>query len=101
MLSTIEKAITARLVETALKQGFLVGAAADDSADIAPTDNVADILDAAFSYDCVDLILQSDSKTGFIALDYFNSGKDIIVDYSTNLEHLLKTVSFKNLTIDL
>ena len=101
MLSTIEKAITERLVKTALNNGFLVGAAADDNADIAPTDNLNDILNAAFSYDCLDLILQSDSKNGFIALNYFNDGLDIISDYSTSLESFMSTLSFKQLTIDL
>jgi hypothetical protein len=102
MLSTIEKAITKRLVEHSLNNGFLVGAAADDSADIDPTDNLEEILEAAFSYDCVDLILESkNGQTGFIALNYFNDRLDIISDYSTSLSHLMDTVSFKQLTIDL
>jgi hypothetical protein len=101
MLTTIEKAITQRLIEAALDQGFLVGAAADDSADIEPTDNLEAILDAAFSYDCVDLILQAGNKTGFIALNYFNDGLDIISDYSTSLESFISAVSYKQLTIDL
>jgi hypothetical protein len=101
MLTTIEKAITNRIVSTALQAGFLVGAEADDNADIAPTDNLEAILEAAFSYDCVDLILQSDSKKGFIALNYFNDGLDIISDYSTSLESFISAVSYKQLTIDL
>ena len=57
MLSTIEKAITKRVIETALKAGYLVGAEAGESADIKPTDNLEEILDSAFSYDVVSLIL--------------------------------------------
>jgi hypothetical protein len=101
MLSTIEKSITKRLVETALSMSFLVGVSADDTADIDPTDNLEAILEAAFSYDCLDLILQSDSKKGFIALNYFNDGLDIISDYSTSLEHFINAVSYKQLIIDL
>jgi hypothetical protein len=101
MLGTIEKAITERVITTALQAGYLVGACADDSADIEPTDNLADILESAFSYDCVDLLLWANNTEGFIALDFFNSGLDIITDYSTNLEPLIKCLNFKALTIDL
>jgi hypothetical protein len=101
MLSTIEKAITERIVKTALQAGYLVGAAADDSADVGPTDNLADILDGAFSYDCVDLILDGNGISGFIALNYFNDRLDIITDYSTNLEPLIESISYKSLVIDL
>ena len=101
MLSTIEKAITERIIKTALSASYLVGAAADDSADIEPTDNLGEILDSAFSYDCVDLILNGNGISGFIALNYFNDGLDIITDYSTNLEPLMKSISYKSLVIDL
>jgi hypothetical protein len=101
MLTTIEKAITKRIVETALDQGYLVGAAADDSADIEPTDNLADILNAAFSYDCVDLLIHSKDEDGFIALNFFNDGLDIVTDYSTNIESLIEKISYKQLAIDL
>jgi hypothetical protein len=101
MLSPIEKAITKRLVDHALDNGFLVGVSADDTADIEPTDNLEAILEAAFSYDCLDLLLHASGKTRFIALNYFNDGLDIISDYSVSLEYLMDTVSFKQLTIDL
>ena len=101
MLSTIEKAVTERIIKTALSASYLVGAAADDSADIEPTDNLGEILDSAFSYDCVDLILNGNGISGFIALNYFNDGLDIITDYSTNLEPLMKSISYKSLVIDL
>jgi hypothetical protein len=61
MLTTVEKAITERIVSTALNAGLRVGAYADDSADIEPTNKLADILEGAFSYDCVDLILESET----------------------------------------
>ncbi len=103
MLSTIEKAITERIVKTALQSGLLVGAYADDSADIEPSDDLAKILDSAFSYDCVDLILESkiNGNIGFIALNYFNDGTEIISDYSVSLEPFINNLSFKKLTIDL
>jgi hypothetical protein len=102
MLTTVEKAITERIVKTALNAGLRVGAYADDSADIEPTNNLSDILESAFAYDCVDLILQSDNEQiGFIALNYFNDGLDIISDYSTSLEKFVGGISFKQLTIDL
>jgi hypothetical protein len=102
MLSTIEKAITERIVKTALQAGYLVGAEADGRADIAPTDNLKDILESAFSYDCVDLILESkNGQIGFIALDYFNDKLDIITDYSVSLEKFVSEMNFKNLEIDL
>ena len=102
MLSTIEKAITERIVKTALAAGLLVGAYADDSADIEPTDNLAEILNSAFSYDCVDLILESkNGRIGFLALDYFNDGLEILTDYSVSLDKFVKNMDFKNLSIDL
>jgi hypothetical protein len=101
MLSTIEKSITERIIKTALSASFLVGAIADDSADVEPTDNLGEILNGAFSYDCVDLILKGNGIEGFISLNYFNDGLDIISDYSTNLEPLFKSLSFKSLVIDL
>lgn len=102
MLTTIERAITERIVSTALNAGLLVGAYADDLADIEPTDNLAEILESAFSYDCLDLILQSKNEhIGFIALNFFNDGLDIISDYSTSLEKFISGLNFKKLTIDL
>ena len=102
MLTTVEKAITERIVSTALNAGLLVGVCAGDSADIEPTSNLADVLDGAFSYDCLDLILQSkNEEIGFITLNYFNDGLDIISDYSTSLEKFVGGISFKQLTIDL
>ena len=102
MLGTVEKAITERIVKTALNAGLSVGAYADDSADIEPTTDLADILESAFAYDCVDLILQSDNEQiGFISLNYFNDGLDIISDYSVSLEAFFKALNFKQLTIDL
>jgi len=102
MLSTIEKSITKRIVKSALNAGLLVGAYADDIADIEPTDNLNDILESAFSYDCVDLILESkNGQIGFIALDYFNDKLDIITDYSVSLEKFVSKMNFKNLEIDL
>lgn len=101
-MGSIEKAITERIVKTALNAGLLVGAYADDSADIAPTDKLADILKSAFAYDCVDLVLQSkNEQIGFIAINYFNDGLDIISDYSTTLEKFVGGISFKQLVIDL
>jgi hypothetical protein len=102
MLTTIEKAITERVVTSALNAGLKVGAYANDSADIEPTSNLAEILDSAFSYDCVDLILESNNgEIGFISLNYFNDGLDIISDYSIVLEKFMGAISFKQLTIDL
>ena len=102
MLTTVEKAITERIVSTALNAGLRVGAYADDLADIEPTNKLADILEGAFSYDCVDLILESDNgRIGFIALNYFNDGLDIISDYSTTLEKFIGGISFKKLSIDI
>ena len=102
MLRATEKAITERLITSALNAGLLVGAYADDLADIEPTDNLKDILDSAFSYDCVDLILESpNGQMGFIALDYFNDGLEIITDYSTSLEKFVSKNNFKKIEIDL
>ena len=101
MLRATEKAITERIITTALQAGFLVGVRADDSADIDPTDNLAEILDSAFSYDCVDLILEGLDSYSFIYLNFFNDGLDIITDYSTSLEKFVSGLSFKKLEIDL
>jgi hypothetical protein len=104
MLTTVEKAITERIVQTALQAGYLVGASADDSADIDPCNDLGRILEACFSYDCVDLSLASNSDkipSGWIALNYFNDGLDIISDYSTSLEVFINCINYKQLTIDL
>jgi hypothetical protein len=101
MLSTIEKAITERIITTALNKGFLVGVCADGEADISPTDNLAEILNSAFSYDCVDLVLEGNETVSFIALNYFNDGIEIITDYSISLEKFISGISFKSLVIDL
>jgi hypothetical protein len=103
MLGTVEKAITERIVKTALNAGLSVGAYADDSADIEPTTDLNKILESAFAYDCVDLILESNNngEIGFISLNYFNDGLDIISDYSVSLEAFFKALNFKQLVIDL
>ena len=107
MLSTIEKSITKRIVETALQAGYLVGAEAGESADIKPTDNLEKILDSAFSYDVVALILQSpdydeeEDLREWIELDFFENQKDIITNYSVGLTSFMKDISFKSLVIDL
>ena len=107
MLSTIEKAITKRVIETALKAGYLVGAEAGESADIKPTDNLEEILDPAFSYDVVSLILQApdydeeEDLREWIELDFFESQKYIINNYSVGLTAFMKDMSFKGLVIDL
>ena len=107
MLSTIEKSITKRIVETALQAGYLVGAEAGESADIKPTDNLEEILDSAFSYDVVALILQSpnydeeEDLREWIELDFFENQKDIITNYSVGLTSFIKDISFKSLVIDL
>ena len=73
----------------------------DDSADVAPTDNKAEILEGAFSYDCVDLLLWANNREGCISLNFFNDGLDIISDYSTSLEKFVGGLNFKKLSIDL
>jgi hypothetical protein len=93
MLGQKEKAITKRIVETALKDGYLVGAFADCSIDCEPTDNLADVLKTAFNLDCVDIVLRKGEDGGWIALNYFEDGEYIIEDYSTNLESFIKKVT--------
>jgi hypothetical protein len=104
MLTTVEKAITKRIVKSALNQGYLVGASADDSADCDPCQDIEKILAACFAYDCVDLSLAAtsdDMPSGWIALNYFNDGLEIITDYSGDLEDFVDNLSFKQLVIDL
>lgn len=93
MLRTAEKALTERIVTSAIKAGYLVGAYADDSADCEPTDNVAEVLDSAFSYDCVDLVLRKGDDDGWIALNFFENNEYIIEDYSINLESFIAKVT--------
>ena len=104
MLTNVEKAITKRIVKLALNEGYLVGASADDIADCDPCQDLEKILKACFSYDCVDLSLAAtsqDMQAGWISLNYFNDGLDIISDYSTGLEDFINRLSFKQLVIDL
>jgi hypothetical protein len=93
MLGKTEKQLTERIVTSALKAGYLVGAFADSSADCEPTDNLAEILDSAFSYDCVDLVLRKGDDGGWIALNFFEDGKFIVEDFSVNLESFIERVT--------
>lgn len=93
MLGKIEKQLTERIVTSALKAGYLVGAFADSSADCEPTDNLREILDSAFSYDCVDLVLKNGDNGGWIALNFFENGKYIVEDFSINLESFIERVT--------
>ena len=93
MLKATEKALTERIVTSAIEAGYLVGAYADDSADCEPTDNVAEVLDSAFSYDCVDLVLRKGDNDGWIALNFFEDGKFIVEDFSVNLESFIKKLT--------
>ena len=104
MLTTVEKAITKRIVKSALNEGYLVGASADDLADCDPCQDIEKILAACFAYDCVDLSLAATSQdmpAGWISLNYFNDKLEIISDYSIGLEDFINRLSFKQLVIDL
>jgi hypothetical protein len=102
MLRKVEKAITATIIKTALEQGYSVGVAADGNADIKPCRDLDKILEAAFSYDCVDLILKPGSKkfsAGLIALDFFNDGKEIISNYAMGIEDFVKELNYKKVEL--
>ncbi len=103
MLTTIEKAITERIVNCAIEDGYKVGAVADCSADVMPCTDTAKILKGAFSYDCVDLLLWSQDGLHeyFIALDFFNDKLEIVTDYSTGLEGFISSLDFNKLEINL
>ena len=104
MLKVAEKGIVKAIVKAALEDGYLVGAAAGESADIDPCNSLEKILEAAFSYDCVDLILEPSSKklcAGWIALDYFNDGKDIISNYSVGIEDFVKSLNYKKVELNI
>jgi len=105
MLRNTEKAITATIVKTAIEQGYLVSAGAGESADCDLTDDLQTVLDAAFSYDCVNLELDPNGNkklnSGWISLDFFEDGKNIISNYSMGIEDFVKSLNYKKVELNL
>jgi len=101
MLTTVEKAVTKRIVETALALSYKVGVSADGETICKPSKSIEKILKNAFNCDFVELELDGNNNNGFISLNFFNDGLEIISDYSVNLENFIDSISFKSLIIDL
>ena len=101
MLGNLEKAITKRIVSSAIKQGYSVAALADGDADVKHCKDLHKVLDGAFSYDCVDLCIKSRDVNGFICINFFNDGLDIISDYSVNIENFVSGLNFDDLPVSL
>ena len=105
MLKVAEKGIVKAIVKAALEDGYLVGAAAGESADIDPCNSLEKILEAAFSYDCVNLELDPNGNkklnSGWISLDFFEDGKNIISNYSMGIEDFVKSLNYKKVELNL
>jgi hypothetical protein len=105
MLTTVEKAITERIVKTALNAGYLVGVNVDGETELNPCKNLSEILKVSFNFDYIDLVLEdcTDKENTYssISLNLFNDGLDIISDYTINLEAFFQALNFKQLVIDL
>jgi hypothetical protein len=105
MLGSVEKAITERVVKTALDCGYLVGVDSQDGTELDPCHDINEILNTCFNYDDVVLVLDNcynQSKPyGRILFVFDNDGIEIISDYSISLNEFIQTLSFKGLVIDL
>jgi len=58
-LGSIEKAITERVVKTALDWGYLVGVDSQDGTELDPCHDINEILNTCFNYDDVVLVLDN------------------------------------------
>jgi hypothetical protein len=105
MLGTVEKAITERVVKTALDWGYLVGVDSEDGTELEPCTHINEVLNTCFNFDCAVLVLDNSynnsKKSGRISLIFFNDGIDIISDYSISLNEFIQNLDFKRLVIDL
>ena len=104
-MGSIEKAITERVVKTALDCGYLVGVDSEDGTELEPCTDINEILNTCFNYDDVILVLDNcynqDKPYGRIAFIFDNDGIEIISDYSIGLNAFIQSLSFKQLVIDL
>jgi hypothetical protein len=105
MLGSVEKAITERVVKTALDFGYLVGVDTKDGTELDPCTDINEILKTCFNYDDVILVLDNcynqDKTYGRILFIFENDGIEIISDYSISLKAFIESLSFKQLVIDL
>jgi hypothetical protein len=101
MLGSIEKAITERVVKTALDFGYLVGVDSEDGTELDPCTDITEVLNTCFNYDDVILVLDNSYNHGRILFIFENDGIEIISDYSISLNAFIESLSFKQLVIDL
>lgn len=101
MLGSIEKAITERVVKTALDFGYLVGVDTEDGTELDPCTDINEVLNTCFNYDDVILVLDNSYNHGRILFIFENDGIEIISDYSISLNAFIESLSFKQLVIDL
>jgi hypothetical protein len=105
MLGSIEKAITERVVKTALDFGYLVGVDSEDGTELDPCHDINEVLNTCFNFDDVILVLDNcynqDKPYGRILFIFENDGIEIISDYSISLKAFIESLSFKQLVIDL
>ena len=101
MLGSIEKAITERVVKTALDFGYLVGVDSEDGTELDPCTDINEVLNTCFNYDDVILVLDNSYNHGRILFIFENDGIEIISDYSISLNAFIENLSFKQLVIDL
>lgn len=90
----LERKICRAVIKDALKDGFKISVYDGEAFAIKRSDNFRAICAALMSTDeDVLQLYKADKKEGWIHFIYGNTGWDVVHDYTTNLEHLMKTAN--------
>lgn len=97
---SIEKKIAKAIIKTMRKAGYSISIFEGEDYSIRRSKNKADILEAMFSTDedRIDLYKKDAldgtvKRHGWIMMIYGNDGYDVVNDYTTNLEELMKPIN--------
>ena len=86
----IEKRIVSRLVSDAIKAGYTISVDNLNEVVIKQSKNKKAIMAEIMSVDEEHLVLHKDGRQGRGLLTYGNDGYDVICDYNTSLETVIK-----------
>lgn len=90
MRQHVERMIARRLINDGLNAGYTISVNnGEDQTD--PMDRLKLVLDEMFQTDEEHLVFHKDGKqVGWVYFVYGNGGWDVISDYTTNLEHIMR-----------
>lgn len=93
MRQEVERKIATAVITDALKVGYIISVDNGEE-ETQPTSNPNSILKAMFTTDEDTLHLwKAGKRFGWVVFIYGNDGWDVISDYSTNLEPIMKNAS--------